>query len=153
LENNNVGKIYHQGNLPHSFQQPHNSKIHNTIVLSPVSLKSDLIFSNRVLAAYFTVFKYALADSNTLCLIGYGGGDIHINEEIKKWVYDKVVKNVHNNHIYIINYAGEADFTQEEWAKKLYPVFKYEKRSIDNYVELHYKTMDNILDFDFQIQN
>lgn len=149
FENNGVRKIHHKDKLPNSFHE--NNRMHNTIVLSHANLKSDLIFGNCLLATYFTVFRYALADSSTLCLIGYGGEDVHINKEIKQWIYEKVVNKVYDNHIYIIDYS-RSKISKEEWVRKLYPNFKYEKLSIDNHIKLHYQPMDNILEFDFQIQ-
>ena len=151
LENTNVKKTHHRDTLPNCFAQENSGKIHNTIVLSHANLKSDIIFTNRVLATYFTAFQFALSDSNALCIIGYGGEDNHINNAIKKWVYDKVINDAYNIHIYIVNYADSSDITAESWTKKFYPEFKYEQRSVKDHVELHYQKMANILEFDFQI--
>lgn len=64
------------------------------LVLTHVAHKTSVISASPVLLAYWTRLVEAINESSGIMLIGYGGGDTHLNDLIKVHASDKQIEVV-----------------------------------------------------------
>ncbi len=103
------------------------SKCH--IVLTHVKHKPLLIDRSKILSEYWSRLSKAIKESNTVILLGYSGGDTHLNEIISTQGDGK--------HVRVIEWCGEGatDIRMKFWESKL------------NLLNISLTQMDNILEF------
>lgn len=68
----------------------HMPKSAKHVILSDGALKPHLINRSDVLKLYWDMFNKAIEEASEVIVIGYGGGDDHINAALKK--YDKPIR-------------------------------------------------------------
>lgn len=111
--------------------QPH-------LVLHHVRQKENVISNSPLLRAYWQRFDRALFESDMLLVVGYGGGDIHLNERVASRANDKGLE------IFTVVVVERKQEGTETERKKIWKQLFRTKN-----IELI--QLDSILDFDFGI--
>lgn len=56
------------------------------VVLHHMNQKPEVIAHSDLLSTYWRFFSRALEESERVILVGYGGGDSHLNEQVSSWL-------------------------------------------------------------------
>ena len=139
------GKIkkYSQAELADSFNAKEILRRH--VVLCHTKNKPSVIVESGLLKTYWNYFSKALRQTDVIYLVGYGGGDEHLNKQISNWAEQQRGKG-QDYQITIVEYKG-MDTTLPErrnfWLETFSIEYKFPSAN------LKIKRLNNILTFDW----
>lgn len=143
-ENNQVNKVMLTEGIPDN--PVNNGRVHDHIVLAQTEKKPEIIANSILLQTYGDFFNRALNQSDQLHIVGYGGGDKHVNAAIQQWVLDK--KRARDSiHIFVAVRIGSQK-SEEDWRRILVP---NNVTQDDSFLNFKIVECESVIKYDFGI--